>query len=177
MNLLFGSLIRRRTYLRLLYLLLAFPLGTAYFVGLVSGISTGLGLVIVWVGVPILLGMAIAWRGVARMERQLAILLLGAEIASPAPVIPNGRSIADRVKALFRESHTWTSLLWLMLRFPLGIIDFVLLVTLMSIGLSGIASPFIILFSPFPINLWDDGIVIDSVLGTVELYPKGVEFS
>ena len=129
---------------------------------------------IVWVGVPILLGMAIAWRGVARMERQLAISLLGAEIASPAPVIPNGRSIADRVKALFRESHTWTSLLWLMLRFPLGIIDFVLLVTLMSIGLSGIASPFIILFSPFPINLWDDGIVIDSVLGTVPLVVIGV---
>ena len=172
-NILVEPLVRRRTYLRLLYLLLAFPLGIAYFVGLVTGISTGIGLTIVWVGVPILLGLAIAWRGVARMERRLAILLLGAEIESPPPLIPTGGSIWGRVKALFREAHTWTSLLWLLLRFPLGIAGFVTLITLVSFGLAAIASPFIILFTPWPVELWDNVIVIYTVQGTIPLVAIG----
>lgn len=95
-------LFRRRTYSRLFYLLvLAFPLGTAYFVFLVAGISTGIGLAIVWIGVPILLGMAVAWRALARMERFFAVELLGAQIDPPTPSWP--RSFASD------STTTWSS--------------------------------------------------------------------
>ena len=174
MNTLFGPLFRGRTYMRLVYLLLAFPLGIAYFVFLTTGISLGVGLSIIWVGVPILLGMMIAWRGLARMERWLAISLLGVEIDSPTPVIPVGGSIWDRVEALFREPLTWTSLSWLLLLFPLGIISFVLLVTTVAIGLGGIASPFVIAFTDWPVELWSDTIIIDTVPGTMPLVVIGV---
>jgi hypothetical protein len=59
----FGVLRRSETYRNLGYDLLAFPLGIAYFVFLVTGLSVGVGLVIIWVGVPILLGVVLAWRG------------------------------------------------------------------------------------------------------------------
>jgi len=57
----FGVVTRGETYLNIIYLLLAFPLGTAYFVFLVTGLSLGLSLLIIWVGIPILLFMIVAW--------------------------------------------------------------------------------------------------------------------
>jgi hypothetical protein len=57
----FGVAIWGQTYLNLLYLLLAFPLGLFYFVLLVTGFSLGFGLLILWVGVIILVGMLVAW--------------------------------------------------------------------------------------------------------------------
>jgi len=45
----FGVVAREGTYLNIIYLLLAFPLGTAYFIFLVTGLSLGLSLPF-WVG-------------------------------------------------------------------------------------------------------------------------------
>ena len=57
----FGVALRSQTYLNLVYLLLAFPLGVFYFTLLVTGISLGFGLLIVWIGGFILAGMFVAW--------------------------------------------------------------------------------------------------------------------
>ena len=51
----FGVFIQLQTYLNILYLLLAFPLGLGYFVFLVTGLALGLGLFITWFGIVILL--------------------------------------------------------------------------------------------------------------------------
>ena len=48
----FGVAARGQTYLNIIYLLLSFPLGTAYFVFLVAGLLLGLNLLIIWVGIP-----------------------------------------------------------------------------------------------------------------------------
>ena len=69
-----------QSYLNLLYLLLAFPLGIAYFVFVVTGLSLSVGLLIVWVGIPLLLGLLAASIGLASFERLLARQLLGVEI-------------------------------------------------------------------------------------------------
>ncbi len=50
----FGVIAEPQSYINIFYLLLAFPLGIAYFVFLVTGISVGASLIIIWVGVPIL---------------------------------------------------------------------------------------------------------------------------
>ena len=64
------------TYLKILYLLLALPLGTFYFVFLVTGFALGVGLLIVWIGFPILLLVILAVYGLTGFERLLAIHLL-----------------------------------------------------------------------------------------------------
>src|SRR5436305_4202051 len=74
-----------RSYANLAYLLLAFPLGLAYFLFLVVGLSVGFGLAIVWVGVPILFLVLLGSWGLAALERQLALGLLGAEVPPMAP--------------------------------------------------------------------------------------------
>ena len=58
------------------YLLVSFPVGIATFVFLVTAISVGLGLAIVWIGVPILAATLVASRWLARFERRRAAIAL-----------------------------------------------------------------------------------------------------
>jgi signal transduction histidine kinase len=135
----FGPWASRRTYEEFAYLLLAFPLGLAYFVFLVTGISVGAGLVVVWIGVPILLGMLLGWRELGRFERFLHRHLLGVVIAEPLTSIRGEGSLWQRTKLLLVDSSTWRTLVWLFLRFPAGVAVFVLLVTLIATSLGLIA--------------------------------------
>ena len=62
------ALRRPQTWLNLLYLLAAFPLGLAYFVVLVVGLSVGAALAVV-IGLAILLATLAATRAMAAIER------------------------------------------------------------------------------------------------------------
>src|SRR5512136_1654311 len=72
----FSVVLKGQTYLNILYLLLAFPLGLGYFIVLVTGLSLGFSLAILWIGLLILALMVVVWWGMAAVERQLAIWLL-----------------------------------------------------------------------------------------------------
>src|SRR4030088_1287747 len=88
----FTILVRPRTYLRLLYLALAFPFGCAYLSVLVFGLFIGASLTVVGVGLLILLGcMLVAWV-FALFERELVIHLLGVEVAPLT--LPNQEPLA-----------------------------------------------------------------------------------
>ncbi len=128
----FGPWVSARTYAQLAYLALAFPLGLAYFVFLVTGISVGVGLVVVWVGVPILFGMLLSWRALGGFERLLQRRLLGVEIDEPLTSLRGEGSLWQRTKLLLTDAVTWRTLLWLFVRFPAGIFVFVVLVTFLA---------------------------------------------
>src|SRR5262245_65938993 len=72
-----------RSYLRILYLLLALPLGVIEFSFLVTAISFGFGTAVTLIGIPILIGTVWAWRWIAEVERRLIGRLIGVEIPSP----------------------------------------------------------------------------------------------
>jgi hypothetical protein len=61
----FGVILRGQTYLNALYVFLAFPLGLFYFIFLVTGLSLGVGLAILWIGLIILLAMIAGWVALA----------------------------------------------------------------------------------------------------------------
>ncbi len=151
----FGVIAEPQSYINIFYLLLAFPLGIAYFVFLVTGISLGASLIIIWVGVPILaLVLAGSW-AMCEFERILAVSLLKEDI----PHTSRGRSAAaddqnlSAVERLFIgtwrrfKSHltnrlTWTGLLYLFLKFPLGIGSFVMVVVLVFVTGALVGAPF-----------------------------------
>ena len=87
---------RPRTYAAAVYLALAFPLGIAYFVGTVVGISHGLGLSILVVGVPILAATLGGVVAVSIGERALAEGLLASPPSVPRyePLKPRPRSVS-----------------------------------------------------------------------------------
>lgn len=126
-------LIEKQTDLNCVYLLLAFPLGIIYFVFLVTGFSLGSGLIVTFLGIPILLAMLAATWGIAAFERQLANHLLAARIA-PMPLMPGrGERLWARIRIVVSNTATWKALTYLLLAFPLGIFSFVATVTLLSI--------------------------------------------
>jgi len=114
------------------YLLLQFPLGIAYFVFLVVGLVLGAALVPILIGFPLLFAMLLAATSLGKRERRLAHNLLG--IAIPDPILPDleGQPFWRRITTQLRDQVTWTILLYLVLKLPLGITSFAVTASLIS---------------------------------------------
>ncbi len=123
-----------RTYLRILYLLLAFPLGTVYFVVILTGISVGFATAIVIVGFPILLLTLICWLGFGRLERELAVHMLGAHVRPMSVPGPPSTTHWQRLSKVLSDAVTWKSLVYVLLEFPFGTVAFTLATVLLSIS-------------------------------------------
>ena len=124
------------TYKNVAYMLSSFPLGLAYFIFFVVGMSLGVSLVVILVGLPILLFMFAATKGLATFERKLATGLLDADI-EPRRYADRGQSLAQRI---FNRS-TLAEMLFLLLKFPLGLASFVLTISLVVMTLGLITAP------------------------------------
>ena len=147
-----GAPLRSRTYRHLLYLLLAFPLGVVYFVGFVTGTAVGLGLLVTWVGLPILLVTLAAAAAAAGIEAQLARRLVGVDAAVPAFLrefdvsdglaLP-GDGFGDAVRCLVTTPSTWTGAVLLVYKFVFGLVAVVAVATIGSVSAALLAAPFV----------------------------------
>jgi len=139
----FNVIIKKQTYLNLVYLLIAFPLGTFYFTFLVTGYALGLGLVITLIGIPILILMTALTYWFGLFERGLSSTLLNIEIKQMSNNAIKEKTFWKKLLKHLSNSATWKSLAYLMIKFPLGILSFTLVVTFISVSLSLIATPII----------------------------------
>src|SRR5579884_1617767 len=108
----------RQTYLNLLYLLAAFPLGTIYFIVFVTLIAVVSGSLI---GLLLLPFTVAAWRWTGKFERDLSIWWLKREIAPFETALPPGTSFWDRLRLRLTDRVTWSTLAYLLLKFPFGV--------------------------------------------------------
>src|SRR3712207_6369552 len=115
------------------FMLTSFVVGTFWFVALVTLIATGFGLAITWIGIPILAFTVLAWIGGARLERLRVRLFFGERIASPYRPIPKD-GLLRRARVLLTDTAVWRDLLYLFLLFPIGVAEFVIVVTLASLS-------------------------------------------
>jgi hypothetical protein len=141
----FGILAWPRTYLNLVYLLIGFPLGLAYFVFYVVGGSLGAGLSILGIGLVILFLLILAAWALSLFERALANMLLGAEVPSP------GHTATEEggwpwVKSVLGNPVTWKGLVFQLLKFPLGLASWIVTVVVLALVLGFIAAPVAIPF-------------------------------
>lgn len=151
----FAAPLQARSYANVLYLLLSFPLGIAYFVFLTVGLALGLGLTIIWVGLPILAVVFAASWGLTALERRMAIHLLGARVPPMAP--PSGEQPAGfwkSLEAFFRNPVTWKGMGYLFLKFPLGVASFVVTVFFVSLTAGFLFAPFFYSFGDMQIFDW-----------------------
>lgn len=153
---------RLRTYTNVLYLLLAFPLGLIYFIFLTVGLTTGLGLAVVWIGIPLLAMVFAGSWGLAALERQLAIHALGATVPPMAPPPAPAMGFWQRVGAFFSNPVTWKGMAFLLLKFPLGIVSFIASVTLLATTAGFLLAPVAWAFGG------DWGFEIDFIYWTVD---------
>lgn len=128
-----GVVVDRQTYRNLAYLLLAFPLGMIYFVVLTVGFSLGVALSVVLVGVGILVATVIGLRHVADFERRLSNRLLGTTIAAPDDVDDHD-DVPSAVRAYLGAASTWRGLGYVMGKFWIGVLSFVLLLSTLGVA-------------------------------------------
>ena len=148
----FGVVARPQTWLGILFHVLAFPFGLFYFVFLVTGISVGVGLVVVWVGIPILLVVAGAWWLFGAFERLQAHYLLGATVPQAPREWERVDGIWGKLRAHFGSGATWLDLLYLFTKVVFGTISFTLLVVAVSMVGWFLAIPFFAVFDEPIVN-------------------------
>ena len=135
-----------QTYLNLLYLALAFPLGLLYVIFAVVGVSLGVALTIVIVGVPILLVVVAVALGIAGFERWQASLLLGVTFDDDAATA-DGSDDGDTPAAVRRalgvlaDPATWLAVVYLPVKFAVGTAALVFITAVLSTAVSMLFVP------------------------------------
>ncbi len=147
----FGVLVDPRAYGSLFYLFFAFVMGIAYFTFVSVLLPLSVGLIPVFVGLPLLVGFFAAVRAISLAEGRVVETMLGVRMPRrPRLTLAQGDWVS-RVKAWFTDGRTWTTLLYMVLQLPLGIIYFTLAVTAIAISTTFVAWPVAQLFTDYPL--------------------------
>ncbi|TDD89126.1 sensor histidine kinase [Actinomadura darangshiensis] len=117
------------TWRSALYLGVSMAFGLGWFVVLVVGLALSAGLLIIWVGLPLLVLLMIAWRFGAMLERQLVRAAFGVRVPNPYRTPPQGRNPFARLKGMAGDPATWKDLGYLAVFFPVTLVEFVVSVT------------------------------------------------
>jgi len=108
------------------YLLGAFPLSLVTFLTTVVFMCVGVGTVVIWVGVFLLVAAAAMARAFGNAHRFWTRTLTGADLP-PEPVLSNpDEPFLRQWRTLLTDRRTWRDFTYLMLEFPLSIIGFAL---------------------------------------------------
>jgi uncharacterized membrane protein len=137
----FGIAADPRAYAGLIYMLLSLATGVFYFTVAVTGISLSIGLSVLVVGliVPVLfLGIV---RVIALVEGRIIEVLLGERMPRRPPYTERDLPFWQRIKAMFTDPRSWSTLCYMVLMLPLGIAWFTLAVTGISLSVGLLAAP------------------------------------
>ncbi len=127
---LFGVLVDPRAYGALIYMLLSLATGIFYFTWAVTGLSLTIGLAILIIGIPFALLFIGSIRVISWIEGRVVEALLGVRMPRRQPAQEEGGTLWTRIKRVLADGRTWSSLLYMILQLPLGIIYFTIAVTL-----------------------------------------------
>ncbi|HTO39326.1 MAG TPA: sensor domain-containing protein [Rhizomicrobium sp.] len=129
-----------RSYGGLVYMLLSLATGTFYFVWTLVGIVLSLVLFPLIIGVPFALLFIGSERVISHVEGRIVETLLGVRMPRrllPPPV--ESRSILSRIGGALSDGRTWSSMFYLLLMLPLGVVYFVIAVVGVSVSLGSTA--------------------------------------
>ncbi len=115
------------------YLVAGLPLGVFGFALAVAGLAAGAGTLVVWLGLPILVGTLAVARGFAGAERALAASGTGRPLPPHHYREPSGRGIG-RLWSRLGDPQSWRDLLHMVVAFPLHVVTFVVAVAWGVIG-------------------------------------------
>ncbi|MFD9631294.1 sensor histidine kinase [Streptomyces violascens] len=112
-----------RTFREFGYLLLSMPISIVLFVWAVTTMSVSAGLLVTFIGIPLMAVALLGCRAFGVMERARARLLLGVEIAEPQPVRSRG-GLMPWIGGVLKSGVSWRHLLYSVLHFPWAVFAF-----------------------------------------------------
>ncbi|MDT9690628.1 sensor domain-containing protein [Streptomyces sp. P9(2023)] len=113
-----------RTWREFGYLLLGLPLGCVYFSFAIALVATGAGLLVTFLGIPVLAGALALCRGFGAVERARARGLLGLDVAPPEPARGRTGGAMSWMGATLKSGVSWRHLLYALLYMPWAIFAF-----------------------------------------------------
>lgn len=156
----FGVAADPRTYGALFYMLLALATGIFYFTWAVTGLALSAGLSVLIIGLPFIVLFFGSVRVLSLVEGRIVEAMLGMRMPR-RPVYPTaGMGLLQRIGSMFTDVHTWTTLCYMWLMLPLGIVYFTLAVTLLSVSVAFIGAPLAMLFRDSWLS-WPSQVTVD----------------
>lgn len=158
----FGVVVDPRAYAAVFYLLLAFATGIVYFTVAVTGISLSIGLSILIIGIPVMLLFIAIVRAVSLVEGRIVEALLGERMPRRPRWVSSEGKVVSRIKAWLLDYRTWTTLFYMLMQLPLGVLYFSALAGFFSAGAALMAAPIAQVVSGGPV-IWlgADGYLIE----------------
>lgn len=137
----FGVVSDPKTYGALLYMLLSLVTGTFYFVWTIAGISITAGTSVLIIGIPLALVFLMSFRVLSHLEGRIVEALLGVRMPRRLPAANVEEKIWPQIKDALGDVRTWTSVFYLLLMLPLGIVYFTLTIVglSLSLGVAGVS--------------------------------------
>lgn len=164
-----------RAYGGLLYGLVALPIGILYFTWIVTGLSLSAGFAILIIGVPFTLIFIASVRVIALMEGRIVEMLLGKRMPRRLPSDETVKGMWPRIGAMLSDGRTWSTMAYMLLQLPLGIIYFTIAVTGFCLALILIVRPVIeILFGGMSQLFGRNVVIISSSLDGFLQTPAGM---
>ncbi|MFI9049486.1 sensor histidine kinase [Streptomyces sp. NPDC053427] len=151
-----------RTWREFLYLFLSLPIATVMFSYAITVISLGAGLLITFLGIPVLAGGLAGCRALGILERGRARALLGLEVAEPEPVRAAKPGLMGWIGAVLKSGVSWRHFLYSFFHFPWALFSFVFATIFWSLGWCLLAYPlwrwtFPTFLGVPGIQMWGDG--------------------
>jgi hypothetical protein len=160
----FGVFLDPKAYGSLLFMLLSLPTGILYFTWAVTGVALSLGLSVLVIGLPFILAFVASMKIFALIEGRLIESMTGLRMPRRPPATREGGSLLTRLGRRLADPRTWSTLAYLVLSLPLGVLSFSLAVSMLALSLSLLAAPIAGIFFDEPaiflhghayvVNLW-----------------------
>jgi uncharacterized membrane protein len=141
----FGVVADPRTYASMFYMVLALATGIFYFTWVVTGVSMSFGLAVLIIGIPFVILYFGSVRVLSLVEGRIVEVMLGERMPRRPLYSERGKPLLERIKDMFTDPRTWSTQLYFLLMLPLGILYFVFVVAGLSVSLSLIAAPVLLL--------------------------------
>jgi len=138
------------------YVLLSLPIAIVLFCWAVTMVSLGAGLLITFLGVPVLAAALAGCRGFGVLERTRARALLGLEVADPEPLRTARPGVFAWMGAVLKSGVSWRHLLYALMQFPWAVFSFVVAVNFWTIGWALLTYP--LWFWVFPMYAGQGGL-------------------
>ena len=133
--------LRGRVARELVYTLVDLPLAILGFTYVVVAISTGSALAVTFLGLPLLAAMLQGARRLGAAQRGLAGKLLGERVPAPMRFRPRRPGALGWIFSGLGDGAGWRAFCYLLVKFPLAIINVVVAVTLWAYGLGALSYP------------------------------------
>ncbi|WP_371669733.1 sensor domain-containing protein [Streptomyces sp. NBC_00289] len=123
-----------RSWREFTYVLLSLPVSILLFTYAVTMLSIGAGLLVTFLGIPVLAAGLAGCRGFGALERVRARGLLGLEVADPEPLRVKKNGALGWMGAVLKSGTSWRTVLYAMLQFPWAVFSFCVAVAFWAYG-------------------------------------------